>query len=208
MRTVLLVSFIAVVSMFFSGCLGESSTTCGFTSNCDKNHICVNGVCVAPPSCREQGDACGTSNECCSGLTCSEYKCIKPPEQPAAKNRLLYIRLIAVTGYTDVLKNNIVALNISYDGKPPDFSQFVVKVSNKDHQTAFAYSSTSQDSTHYTISDYAGRNRVNIVLPPQLYLPVNTNFRIELLPGDNGLPITLDGTTPTTYPGSLITLYP
>ena len=140
------------------------------------------------------------------------------------------IIVLSIIGNTDDTNQNIDSMNITITAAAGagrlDLSQMVVKVGNNVNQSTLTYRKDSADATTFSIysvrdpsglfnpeaplMDGSSLARVNIDLTktsPRSYMPVRTQYHVELIP-ERGASAIIDGVTPAAYSATEQNLYP
>ena len=137
--------------------------------------------------------------------------------------------VVGIMGNTDSVKTLVNSMNITITAAAGagrvDLSQLVMKLGNNNNQSTFTYSSTATSATRYTIYEIRDPTNLFTATTPvidgsslvqintftlstaNIYLPVRTQYHIELVP-EYGAPTIIDGITPASYSTTIQQLYP
>jgi len=136
--------------------------------------------------------------------------------------------VVGIRGNTNAGLNQITSVNITITAAAGagriDLSQLVMKIGNNDNQSTITYidgapvagtsfniseirDPTNLFTTATPVIDGSSLVQVNVPILSTIYLPVRTQYHIELVP-ENGAPAIIDGVTPPAYSSTIQQIYP
>ncbi len=133
-----------------------------------------------------------------------------------------------IVGGTNVAKEQINHFNVTITAAAGagrvDLSQLVVKYGNNDNQSTVTYTNgapaagtsfniteirdpTNLFTTTTPVIDGSSLVQINLPILSTIYMPVRTQYHIELIP-ETGASTVIDGITPSSYSTTIQQLYP